>query len=68
MIMRSIKLSIIVLLVFFANYSTNVYASDNGIIKTSYTKDGKTTIEWCYLVNGKVQYNYYGFAENENGW
>jgi len=24
--------------------------------------------EWCYVVNGKVDYNYTGLGQNENGW
>ena len=63
----SIKL-IIAFLLIFGSKSMNVYASNNGVIKTAYTKDGKTTTEWCYVIDGNVQYDYTGFAENENGW
>lgn len=47
-----------------------VYAADTrtGVYHTSYTANGKTTTEWCYLKNGKVQYSYTGFASNSNGW
>ena len=39
-----------------------------GVYKAKYTANGKTTTEWCYLKNGKVQYKYTGFASNSSGW
>ena len=54
--------------------STNgVYAAGStdtrtGVYQAKYTANGKTTTEWCYLKNGKVQYSYTGFASNANGW
>ena len=55
----------------YNGYNAGIYrAVDNrtGVYKAQYVSGGKTTTEWCYLVNGEVQYNYTGFASNSNGW
>ena len=52
-------------------YSTEIHRavdSRTGVYKAKYVSGGKSTTEWCYLVNGEVQYNYTGFASNSNGW
>lgn len=64
---KVIQLNIIIFLLIFVNQSV-VFASNNDVIKTNYTYNGKTTKEWCYVIDGKVQYDYNGFAQNENGW
>ena len=52
-------------------YSAGIYKavdSRTGVYQARYKSGGKTTTEWCYLVNGEVQYNYTGFASNSSGW
>ena len=66
---KFIKLNIIILIIISLNHSVVQAANKKtGVYKAEYTQDGKTTTEWCYLVDGKVQYNYYGFASNKYGW
>ncbi|MBQ6229675.1 MAG: hypothetical protein IJJ74_00975 [Eubacterium sp.] len=56
------------------NKTNYVYAAESkkdtrtGVYKAAYATNGKSTTEWCYLKNGKAQYNYTGFASNSNGW
>lgn len=50
------------------NYSYSS-AEKTGVFRATYKKDGVTEKNvWCYLVKGKVQYKYTGFAENQYGW
>ena len=49
-------------------YAASAKDNRTGVYKAKYTMNGKTTTEWCYLKNGKVQYSYTGFASNESGW
>ena len=49
-------------------YAASAKDTRTGVYKEKYTQNGKTTTEWCYLKDGKVQYNYTGFASNDSGW
>lgn len=49
-------------------YATGSADTRTGVYKAQYTENGRTTTEWCYLVNGVVQYQYTGLAQNSNGW
>ena len=53
----------------YYDYDYDYDYTKNGVCKAAYTENGVTKENvWCYLVDGEVQYDFTGFAENYMGW